>query len=605
MDPVDFLVQHAPFSELGEEGRSGLGRHLEISWAKAGERFFRRQSENPHLFVIRKGGVRLELDGQRIEELGAGDVFGLGAVTRQPTRFDAVATADCLLYRLEGTVVRSWFDAEPAFARFFLDQLSDRLRALTEGGAVALRADLAIPVGRLCSRAPVAIEQAATAGDAARRMERERVGSLLVVEDSGSLADPVGILTDRDLRGRVLARGLGPETPVREIMSSPVTAVSAEVPISEALLAMLRAGVHHLPIEDDGAVVGVVSHSDLLQYHRNGPGALYKRIEKAESAAALSSYAEDVAAVVETLHHGRLEGADVGRLVAALGDALASRLLSHAERDLGPPPCPYSWIVFGSEGRQEQSLLTDQDNALIYERADPKADAYFEALAERVVGDLVSVGFPPCAGGFMATSWHKPLDAWCQLFRGWIDEPEPQALLEAANFFDFRSIYGALDLEPLEEIVRLGSHQRVFLAQLTRAALEMRPPLGLLNRIRESPQGVDLKAAALMPTVGLARLLALEAGDRRGSTLGRLHLAQRAGKLSKGGAELLTEAFRFVFELRLRHQLRARAAGQEITNHVHLDELSPAERRHLREAFVALRRFQSATAERLGVDRLG
>jgi CBS domain-containing protein len=222
-----------------------------------------------------------------------------------------------------------------------------------------------------------------------------------------------------------------------------------------------------------------------------------------------------------------------------------------------------------------------------------------------VVGNLVTVGFPPCAGGFMATNWHRPLAAWNRLFSGWIEQPEPEALLEAANFFDYRAIHGGLDLEPLEQIVRAGSGRRLFLAQMARAALDLRPPLGMLHGIRESPAGVDLKAGALMPIVGLARIFALEAGDRHGSTLHRLRTARRAGKISESGAELLTEAFRFTFGLRLRHHLESRRAGREIDNHVHLDDLSPGERRHLKEAFLVIDKMQRATADRLDLHRLG
>lgn len=605
MDPLEFLIDHAPFCDLTAEGRRELARRLEISWARAGEKLFSRRSDNELLWVVRKGTVRLELDGQRVDELGPGDLFGIGATTGKPARFDAVAAADCLLYRLPGQAVRTLFENEPAFARFFLDQLSERLRALTDSGPVSLLGNLGAPVEELCRRASVMVDIEATVGDAARLMERERVGCLLVLEGPGPDGPPAGILTDRDLRGRVLAMDRGPETPVGDIMSAPVTTVPAETPSSEALLLLLRRGVHHLPVERNGEVIGVLTHSDLVGHHRHSPGALYKKIVKASSGASLTSFADDIAAMVETLHRSRLEGAEIGRLVAALGDALTSRLLSDAERDLGPPPCPWAWIVHGSEGRQEQSLLTDQDNALIYAEDTSEAESYFGALSERLVGDLVAVGIPLCAGGFMATNWHRPLETWTRLFRGWIEEPEPEAMLEAANFFDFRALCGSLDLEPLEAVVRAASRRRLFLAQLTRAAMGMRPPLGMLHQIRESPEGIDLKAGALMPIVGLARIFSLEASDRHGSTLHRLQTARQAGTLSADGAELLTEAFRFAFDLRLRHQLRERAAGREIDNRIHLDELSPGERRHLREAFIAIDRLQTATAERFSAHRLG
>ncbi|MEM8996368.1 MAG: DUF294 nucleotidyltransferase-like domain-containing protein [Acidobacteriota bacterium] len=388
-------------------------------------------------------------------------------------------------------------------------------------------------------------------------------------------------------------------------MSSPVATVDAGVTGTEALLELLRRGVHHLPVVRGGELAGVVTPTDLQPSRRIGPQALYKRIEVAGGAAELSTYADDIADMVQHLHNSRLAATDIGRVVAALGDALAVRLLTLAEADLGRPPCAYAWIVFGSEGRREQSLLTDQDNALIYAEATEEAADYFRALAERVVGDLLAVGIPPCAGGFMATHWCRPLAQWSRLFRSWIDEPEPEALLEAANFFDFRSLAGGLDTGPLEEIIGAAADRRLFLAQMAKTGLEKRPPLGLLHRIRESPEGVDLKAGALMPILALARLSALEAGERRGSTLQRLEAAARAGTLSEEGADLLASAFRFVFDVRLRQQLADRRAGRDPSHHVQLGDLSAVERSHLKQAFISISQIQDAVADRFAAHHLG
>ncbi|MEO1087552.1 MAG: DUF294 nucleotidyltransferase-like domain-containing protein, partial [Acidobacteriota bacterium] len=450
---------------------------LEIAWAGLGERLVERNVANDSVYVLRKGAVRLELDGQRVAELGRGEVFGIGAVTGKPSRFDVVTVAESLLYRLDGGAVRRLMATEPAFAAFFVEQLSERLRALAEGGPMAFSGDFVAPVEELCAGPPVTVELGARSADAARRMRAARVSSVLVIGPGGELA---GIVTDRDLRARVLAEDRGPETPVREIMSSPVATVDAGVTGSEALLELLRRGVHHLPVVRDDEIIGVVTPTDLQPSRRRCPQSLYKRIEVADRAADLATYADDVADMVQHLHASRLAATDVGRVVAALGDTLAVRLLTLAEADLGPPPCAYAWIVFGSEGRREQSLLTDQDNALVYADATEEAADYFRALAGRVVDDLQAVGIPPCAGGFMATNWCRPLAEWRRLFRKWIDEPEPEALLEAANFFDFRSLAGGLDTGPLEETIATAAHHRLFLAQMAKTCLDLRPPLGLL-----------------------------------------------------------------------------------------------------------------------------
>ena len=307
----------------------------------------------------------------------------------------------------------------------------------------------------------------------------------------------------------------------------------------------------------------------------------------------------------------------------------AARLLRLAEAELGPPPRAYAWIVFGSEGRREQALLTDQDNALVYadgenaedgdsedggrgggggggdERSDDEAERYFAALAERVVGGLVALGIPPCAGGFMATRWHHPLSWWRRTFAGWLEAPEPEALLEAANFFDFRRIGGELSLAPLMEIVQRAPQHRSFLAHLAKNALEFRPPLGLFHHIRRRDGGVDLKKGGIMPIVSLARLWALEAGLRQRGSVNRLRIAADAGSLSRPDAEDLVEAFRFLLRLRLDHQLAARRSGRQADNSIDVEELAPLERRHLKDTFLSIREMQTAVGQRYNINQLG
>jgi CBS domain-containing protein len=273
---------------------------------------------------------------------------------------------------------------------------------------------------------------------------------------------------------------------------------------------------------------------------------------------------------------------------------------------------PYAWIVFGSEGRMEQLLLTDQDNALVH--GDPPVDdpaaaaaceAYFASLAEKVVAGLQAAGFPPCPGGFMATRWRKPLSAWLDLFRGWIGTPDAAALLDVSSLLDFRPVHGTLDLAPLDAVVRSASERAVFLAHLARTALTFEPPLSPFRQIKEQDGGVDVKKGGLMPIVGMARVFALEAGSGARGTLDRLQAASESGNLSREGATTLAEAFRFLLGLRLRVQLEAARTGSAATNLVRPADLSALERRLLRDTFLAVRELQQATALRLHTERLG
>ncbi|MCB0154613.1 MAG: cyclic nucleotide-binding protein, partial [Anaerolineae bacterium] len=314
----------------------------------------------------------------------------------------------------------------------------------------------------------------------------------------------------------------------------------------------------------------------------------------------LSQYSLEIAGTVEMLYKSGLDVGQIGRVIASLNDALIRRLLRLAENELGPPPTPYAWLVFGSEGRMEQLLLTDQDNALVYLADTAEARRYFDELTRRVVDNLIEAGFPPCRGGYMATNWHQPLATWQKQFNGWIHTPDPKALLEVGIFFDFRAVHGELSVEPLEQIITEAKESGIFLAHLTHAAMEFRPPLGFFSRIRTEDDGqVDLKAGGIAPVVSLARIYALEAGGRTRSTLERLTAAHQAGKLSQAGAETLLETYRFLLKLRLRDQLETMKQGQAPDNKIRLEALSQVEKRHLKEAFRAIREMQDATAHRL------
>jgi CBS domain-containing protein len=446
---------------------------------------------------------------------------------------------------------------------------------------------LAQPVKHLIKRAPLFVDASVSVKQAAQAMQNARVGSMLIV------SEPPGIITDRDLRGRVLAAGLGPNTPVTQVLSRPLITIDCGAPVFTALRLMLDENIHHLPVVEEGKILGVVSATDLLLHQGHSPLYLRGIIENWETSHAVN-YAEEIATLVHTLFDSGLAAIHISKIVSSLNDALVKRLVALAADKLGPAPTPFAWIVFGSEGRLEQTLLTNQDNALIFQDDSDSAPAYFADLAKQVVDALIEAGFPPCAGGFMATRWCKPLAAWRELFTDWISLPKPQALLDAAIFFDFRSVAGTLSLDTLEEIVGAAKSERRFLSHLARGALDFYPPLGFFNRLRTDNGKVDLKKSSIAPIVGLARVAALSAGSRERSTLARLDVARESGLvLSAGDAIALAEIFPSLFQLRLRAQLAALAARTPVDHSVRLTDLSALEQRRLKEALVIIKQIQN------------
>jgi CBS domain-containing protein len=449
--------------------------------------------------------------------------------------------------------------------------------------------NLNLPVKNLIKRAPVFIDADASVAAAASTMQQTGIGSVLIA------GDLPGIITDRDLRGRVLAAGLGPDARVSQVMSRPVKTIDANAPIFAALQIMLENNLHHLAVVDAATIIGVISGTDLLRHEINNPLYLRRTLDQLQEPSALGNYASEIAGLVEKLFSGGVSACEIGRIVSSLNDALVRRLVYLGEHSLGPPPAPFAWIVFGSEGRLEQALLTDQDNALVYESESAAARTYFIALANYLVEALIQVGFPRCAGGYMATRWCKPLSDWQALFIRYIRTPEPQALLDSAIFFDFRAVAGDLSLRPLEETLGAARNEKLFLSYMIRAALEFRPPLGFFKRIRTDNGKVDLKKGGIGPIVALARAAALRAGSHERSTLARLQAAGASGSLlTDESARTLGDIFSFLLQLRLRRQLTAYRHKQPLDHAISLAELSTLERRHLQEAFVMIKLIQDA-----------
>lgn len=601
MNPVEFVRLHAPFHLLPDDALKQVERSLEITFYPRGSKVLERNGpKSEHLYLIRKGEVRLERDGQTVLHLEEGEVFGYPSLLAQDApAFDVVAEKDLLVYRWPRAVLQKLLEY-PAFAEFFTRGLVERLRLSTRAEGLGMAGvNLALPVGELITRPPVFVPRSFTVGEAAQVMRSQQISSVLVE------GEPVGILTDRDLRNRVLAAGKGPDTPVAEVMSAPAKTLPARTPLFEALSFMVRQGIHHLPLEHEGRIVGLITDTVFMHQQSKSPLYLLRRLERTRNPGDLAGYGQELSGVAESLLLGGLGASEIGRSVSALNDQLVRILLELAEERLGPPPTPYAWLVFGSEGRMEQALLTDQDNALAYQQDAPEAAAYFERLADFVVNGLIQAGFPPCPGGYMATRWRKPLSEWEQLFRHWLETPKPQELLEAQIFFDFRAVHGELSLKPLERILAQGAEKSIFLAQLAKASLQFRPPIGFFRQIKEEDGGVDLKKGGIAPIVSLARVYALEARSLGKGTVERLQAAARENKLSPEGAETLIEAFGFLMRLRLREQLAALRRGETPSNKVPLESLSPLERRHLKEAFLQIREMQEAMSHRFHTDRLG
>jgi CBS domain-containing protein len=333
----------------------------------------------------------------------------------------------------------------------------------------------------------------------------------------------------------------------------------------------------------------------------SGPFTLALGLGDIDHLEPLDGYAQEMTAATEQMLADGVDALEVTQAVAHVNDVLTSRLLELAEARFGPPPYAYSWLALGSHGRGEQVLSSDQDSALAWggprlHPGDP--GEYFGRLSETVVSALARAGIPRCTGDYMASTWHHPLDTFTEYFSRWVNDPKPSDLLRAEIFLDVRPVHGTLDVGRLDDILVAGGRRGSFLMQMARATVTFRPPLTFFGHVRTDHGYLDIKRRGTAAIVLLARLYALAAGSNARTTLLRLQVAGRAGTLSPAGVKQLTDAYRLLTELRLRHQVEQARNGVPVDNRVRVDALSAAQRKGLREAIRTVRVVQEITANR-------
>ena len=610
----DFLAAHEPFSSLPADVLEALPARLSIVYRRRGDVVLAAGTTPAELLVVRSGAVELrDPDGELVERAGAGLCVGGSALARgtaQPVATRAIE--DTLLLVCPAEAFHELRERSVEFAAFFEQRAGQLREAVARQRAHHMtdadRAVLQSRVGELVRRTPVGIGAEQPIVEAARLMSAERISSLLVTDGERL----VGILTDRDLRTRVLAAGVDPASPVSGVMTPDPVTVGPDALAVEALLELVQRNIHHLPVVDRGRPLGMITATDLLRLQQASPVFLVGDIAKAPDVATVVELSARLPGVVAGLVRQGTSARDAGRVTTTVGDAIEQRLLTLAEAELGAPPVPYAWLTLGSRARFEQALGPDQDHALLlHDDYRPEAHAaYFADLAERVTSGLEAVGYPRCRGEKMATNprWRQPLAAWRDDVTRWVRTPTPQAVLEASVFFDLRHLHGdpALTAELAAAQRTAAQSAPIFLAHLAAHAAAGHPPLGffrelVVDRSGEHRDTLDLKRGGINLIVEIARLHGLAAGSLETSTLARLEDAVAAGGLSPALAADLRDAWEFLAHLRLRHQVERVRAGLSPDNRIAPARLSHFEKRHLKAAFGVIRTAQDAISHRYPV----
>ncbi|MGH2675690.1 MAG: DUF294 nucleotidyltransferase-like domain-containing protein [Actinomycetota bacterium] len=601
-----FLGAHPPFDGLAVEDLATVARSVQVEYFPAGELVLQQEGiPAGFLYVVRTGSVEFLADEEVVDVLEEGEVFGhpsllSGAGPNVTVR----AAEDTLCYLIPRDVAEKVLGT-PSGLSFLAMSLHRRL----ERSARTRDAALADPrLGRVDSllRGPlIDCDADQSVRSAADLMARERRSALLVRADGG-----VGIVTDADLRTKVVAQGLSSSRPVRDVMTFPAPAVSGDRLVHEALLEMLAEGIDHLVVTDGaGRPVGVLSDTDVLGLERRRPFVLRAQIERAHDVEKVAALGRELPEAMVTLVHSGLEAVDIGHIVALIVDALTRRLIHLAIEDLGHPPAPWAWIALGSEARREQALATDQDHALAYADGAEDAEPFFAGIGARIVEGLERCGIPRCRAGVIASEpeWRRSVSGWKATFDGWMRARAPEPVALTTIGFDYRAISGPLVVEPeLDRTVRTAWDRPAFLRRLAMAALDFEPPVALRGRpVAGGRRVLDLKRGGLLPVIDLARLFGLEAGSSAKGTLERLRVAEGGGVIDGEARSVLEEAFRVVLDARLVHQAEQVEAAERPDNLVDPSSLGRLARTRLKEAFRAIAEVQRAVRRRFHVPRIG
>jgi CBS domain-containing protein len=612
-DIAGFLGSFPPFDAVGADDLARVAAVTETEVIPRGKTIF-SQGAGPveYLWVVRSGSVEVIHDGRVLDLLGPGELFGHASmISGLPTGFEARAAEDTVCYRIPADVMRPLL-ARPDVLRFVAQSIVDG--AVTAAPTDPRSDPVQSRVATLIRTPPLMCQGSEPVREAAKRMT-DQGASAVLVPHGGTF----GIVTDRDLRSRVIAAGLSPDAPVSAIMTEPAYTVTADRLGGDVLLDMLERNVHHIPVlSAAGEVLGVVDDGDLVAAEGRKPLLLRRAIALAESPADLAAVAAGLNPTIIALHDARVAAEHVAAVRSVVLDALTRRLVELAVRDAGDPPVPFTWFALGSLARREALPSSDVDSALAWEDESPEASGrdpgqvagYLGRVAQAVDEGLRACGMSPDAHGASAANplFARSLASWHRAARSLSEDPtQEKALILVSVITDSRPVWSTRGsvTSGLWEARPYPDHPDL-LRLLARFALSFRPPTGFLRDFVVEHSGerrgqLDIKHGGMIPIVDLARWAGMAAGIASASTLERLRAAEAAGTMESAEARTLMEAFGFIFSLRLDHQVEQLRRGQAPDDFIDPKTLNPLARSYLREAFRAVASVQANLAAELSL----
>ncbi len=614
-----FLSNLPPFSFLPEEELEKVCSELStVHHLKDTVLFVQGQSRIEHFYILQKGAAERyykEDDKEILRELlSEGDVFGGVSILLH----DGIAVRTLRikensdLYILPKQRFLDICSRYEVFSDYFTDTFGKRM---LDKSYVAIIAKIMQPkeeVPQFFNRSVesifagdlVSCDVNMSIQEAATVMSRHRCSSILVKKPDG---DFVGIVTDNDLRKKVIGEGHNIKKPVSEIMSFPLSTISARAPVFEVLLAMMQKNIKHLAVTDaDEKVIGVVTNRDLITVQVQSPFFFVREINTATSIEEITDKHNQLPELTKNLISIGAKANNVARLISTISDTILNKLIGFAIDELGPPPVRFVFMILGSEGRREQTLKTDQDNAVIFEdvsgKSEDNVNDYFLKFGEKVCTWLDQAGYTFCNGDVMAKNpkWCQPLSVWKEYFSIWIDTVEPEALMQSSIFFDFRGGYGDMAIidDLRKHLFACFAARPNFFRYLTENSLYPRPPLGFFRNLLVESKGehrdtFDIKSS-MLSIVNFARVYALNNRIEETNTLERLNQLFLKKVLSWEDYNELEQGYSFLMQLRFVRQVTAVIdENREPDNYINPKKLSRIEQTMLIEIFKRIEKFQS------------
>ena len=631
------LQKYPPFDELASDVLQDLAQSVSVTYHEEGEVIFSKgDTLKGHAFMVMKGAVRLfdSIEGKEVlvDLCDEGDVFGVRAIfARHDYMLTAQVAEESLLFELPVDKIKHLLETNPRVSLFFAGAFAKSVEeiehTLTEAFDIGQRLYREQSCNSFLQNETLEVKPVTTVitcppdisiRDAAKIMSDRNIGSIIVVSPE---KHPLGIITDTDLTKKVVSKpGSIKEEPVSGIMSSPVYTISGGKTIADMVMLMVKTKLRHFCITEDGSpdspVTGIISEHDIITSEGNNPAVIMKAIMQASSRDQLKEQRDKTENLLQFYIDQEVAVHFISNIVTEINDAIITRAidfsLKELETELERPDVNFCWLSLGSEGRKEQLLRTDQDNAILYrdppsEKAE-KIHEYFLALGKKVTDILQHCGFVKCPADVMASNpvWCQPISVWKGYFSKWIVTPEPKAVMHSTIFFDFRPVYGQAKLaaELKQEIFNLIARNKGFLGFFAKNALQNPPPLGffrnfLVEKSRDHANEFDIKARAMMPLSDAARVLAYELKiPEYFSTVERF---KRLQVLMPGMKDLGAEAaagYEFLIRLRAVNGLLNASSGRYIKP----ETLNKIERQTLRNVFSTIDRVQKTLNLRFQLD---